>query len=624
MAVLALLIAWAMPSDAALSDGERAGISKQLSAVEQSIYMDPVRGYAQVMAMDARIPAEETALRLGWYLRRAQAENLLYRYDEFEHSIDAAEKLLGPDNGSALAAWVHMYRCVIMQRAARYGDADTCFDAALDIARRHGDGRAEVYILQERAYSDSLDERFSPALDELLVAYRLAIQSEDPFLLGIVEETYGAVYGYLEDYAKSIEHYSTALELYRKLGYRTFIAEALYGLASTYRYQGNYDEALSHYLQFRDVFRDNESVHFKFLAEYGLGMTYAQSGDCPRSLEAIARAVALDGPADYKAELYKKQAGCLLSDGRVADARAAVERAREMYGRTPDLSGTSWELELQKIDAQVTAAEGRYRQAYAILGRFHEEYAKRQEATDAEQLAQLRAGLESRRKDMEIARMRERNEKDAIELHRQRQKMELQSYVSLLWIALVILALLFVLWQRRTARRFRELSLRDPLTRLYNRRHVFALLRELAGRSVPGKTELSVIVMDIDDFKRINDLYGHAAGDRVLRTLAEVSAGILRQSDTLARIGGEEFLIVLPREGRDETLVVAERIRAAVEDARVPLSDGREIRFTVSLGVARYSPECVDAESLFTNADHALYAAKAAGKNRVEEYRPQS
>ena len=171
--------------------------------------------------------------------------------------------------------------------------------------------------------------------------------------------------------------------------------------------------------------------------------------------------------------------------------------------------------------------------------------------------------------------------------------------------------------------RIRELAETDDLTRLANRRHASdRLVAEGAEAARHGRT-LSVALLDVDRFKAVNDTHGHEAGDAVLRAVARACEGALRDSDLLARWGGEELLAILPETDRAAALGVAERLRGAVERLQVERTGGGAISVTVSAGVATWvppGPGCArpDGDVLLRRADEALYRAKASGRNRVE------
>ncbi len=168
--------------------------------------------------------------------------------------------------------------------------------------------------------------------------------------------------------------------------------------------------------------------------------------------------------------------------------------------------------------------------------------------------------------------------------------------------------------------RLYELAMVDGLTRLFVRRYFDARLEEEIERSLRFSTDFSVVMMDIDDFKQLNDTHGHQAGDLALVRVAEIVKRQMRGVDTAARYGGEEFAMVLPRTGMLDAYNQAERIRMLIEDCRISF-DGQALSVTASFGIASY-PESGEgtAEDVIRRADTALYRAKRTGKNRVELY----
>ncbi len=164
--------------------------------------------------------------------------------------------------------------------------------------------------------------------------------------------------------------------------------------------------------------------------------------------------------------------------------------------------------------------------------------------------------------------------------------------------------------------RLEELANTDVLTQLANRRHLLEQLEALWATADRHQRPLAVIMFDVDRFKRVNDTYGHAAGDEVLRMVARVARRGLRRGDRIGRIGGEEFCIVCPETGVEGAAAVAERIRSAVACTPVQV-EGHTIQVTVSLGVAERCDrhECKD--HLLADADAALYRAKQSGRNQI-------
>ena len=170
---------------------------------------------------------------------------------------------------------------------------------------------------------------------------------------------------------------------------------------------------------------------------------------------------------------------------------------------------------------------------------------------------------------------------------------------------------------KQLQQRLSALASSDPLTGFLNRRSFDARLAEEIERSRRSGAPLSVLALDLDRFKSVNDTWGHPAGDTVLKTACRSAESAIRSSDILARLGGEEFAILLPNTDSAGAREVGERVRAAIE-AAVADHDGLELRITSSIGAATLG-EGEDATTLLTHADGALYVAKHSGRNRVVE-----
>ncbi|XXF75558.1 diguanylate cyclase [Myxococcaceae bacterium GXIMD 01537] len=165
------------------------------------------------------------------------------------------------------------------------------------------------------------------------------------------------------------------------------------------------------------------------------------------------------------------------------------------------------------------------------------------------------------------------------------------------------------------------LTMTDPLTGVPNRRHLFSKLEQELARAHRFSTQVSILMVDIDHFKRLNDVAGHRAGDETLRRVADLLRSRIRKVDTLARYGGEEFMLVLPQTNKVDAAEVAEKLRRAVAEATflaVPnLPTGH---VTISIGVSNFPVDAVDQGAVVDCADSALYASKRGGRNRVTAY----
>jgi len=165
-----------------------------------------------------------------------------------------------------------------------------------------------------------------------------------------------------------------------------------------------------------------------------------------------------------------------------------------------------------------------------------------------------------------------------------------------------------------------NMATKDGLTGLFNRRHLNLLIdSEIHSVNLNKARKLSIIMCDIDNFKKLNDTYGHQAGDVVLKEVARIMKANCRQSDVVARYGGEEFLIILHGAGVKDSIRIAEAVRQAVAENQITFQ-GQAYRTSLSMGLAEYANERTK-EELIEKADQALYQAKKEGKNRVCVYR---
>jgi len=181
---------------------------------------------------------------------------------------------------------------------------------------------------------------------------------------------------------------------------------------------------------------------------------------------------------------------------------------------------------------------------------------------------------------------------------------------------------------RQSEASYRQLAISDPLTGVYNRRHFFQRAQEELLRAGRYRHPLALVIFDLDYFKKVNDTFGHTAGDRVLQTVADLVSSSIRAGDLFARYGGEEFILLLPETGLEAGVETAERLRRII--AATPVSHPPDrIQITISAGVAAlpapskplsWPPTTLD--QLINQADQALYEAKSGGRNRVQACQP--
>lgn len=161
-----------------------------------------------------------------------------------------------------------------------------------------------------------------------------------------------------------------------------------------------------------------------------------------------------------------------------------------------------------------------------------------------------------------------------------------------------------------------DLLTKDHLTGAVNRAHLFNLAEKEFARAHRYRQSISVLMLDADYFKLVNDRWGHPIGDEILKSIVKAAKGVLRPADTIARFGGEEFVVMLPNTNCLESSIIAERLRSSIETSSV-YADGDEIKITVSIGCASINASRSTLKQLLNSADSALYHAKSKGRNCV-------
>jgi len=166
-------------------------------------------------------------------------------------------------------------------------------------------------------------------------------------------------------------------------------------------------------------------------------------------------------------------------------------------------------------------------------------------------------------------------------------------------------------------KRSEELSVTDDLTKLFNSRYLNATLRREVERSKRYRTPVSLIFLDLDGFKNVNDQHGHLWGSRTLVEVGRVIGSTVREIDVVSRFGGDEFTVILPQTGPEGAAIIAERIRQKIEETTFLASYGLEVRITASLGIASFPDHGRTKDDLLARADQAMYLVKGRGKNGV-------
>ena len=522
-------------------------------------------------------------------------------------------------------------------------------------AQRAGDTLAQAnFALCRGSYRQALNDTRG-ALADFGSAIDLARKQENPQLLGDALSSRGDMESFLGDQARALTDFLQAQHLYESVHHPRAAEANLLSIATAFRRMGEYTQARAWFGRAQAAAQREGDVTGQFAVDLQLGFLQLvqdkpgdalvldrqglalaeQMGDrqstgsarlaLADALNASKRYVeALDSlrqaGADFAAAGDRSSDGMLALDTGVAYAGLgryprAIDALRAAEGKLSGSDNPRYQELLYATRASVYESMHEPEAALADLKRSMALRQAQQREAHSQYGLWVSYQFDAERRDLEDRRLRA---EAALKEQRVQSLERVRDWqgISLLFGSLLVLLLLWLaLRQYRSSRRLRSMALTDALTGVANRRGIEHALGAVVAQAHSEHRDLSVLAIDVDHFKAINDGHGHQTGDEVLRRLARACQHALRRDDRLGRTGGEEFLVVLPDTPLAAALQIAERLRASI--AILDLRElGAGVAITVSLGVAELRGD-ETAEHLVLRADAALYQAKREGRDCV-------
>ncbi|QNP41850.1 tetratricopeptide repeat-containing diguanylate cyclase [Lysobacter solisilvae (ex Woo and Kim 2020)] len=489
-------------------------------------------------------------------------------------------------------------------------------ETALALARKHNDPRLLAQALTHRGSLRSLLGQQAAALTDFLEAQRVltaaGLRKEAEAGLGDI----AAAYRRMGDHAKALEYLRQSMAFAERQADPGLLSVALLQTAFLHEDQGRHDEALGVLRRAIEVAAGHGLEYDVAAAHLAMASALVKKGDFSGAETALATArIGFErlGDRSNEAMLQLLEGMVLAGRGDDTQALAHYDRAAREFDADPNLR---YQVDLYAARSLSHEALGDYRAAMDDLKL--ERTGRRRLNDDArtQQSLLLQYQFDTARRDLENARLQaeRRSERQKLKAVERAYRWQLAALISTGLLVLLLLGLF--LRQLRSTRRINKLALTDALTGVANRRHVEVAAEQAVEQARTLGEPLSVLTFDLDWFKRINDGHGHASGDQVLVRVARACESVLRSKDLLGRMGGEEFIVLLPNTSSDAALLVAERLRDSVH--RLDLSDvASELAVTISLGLAMLRPQDDGVHDVIDRADAALYRAKEAGRNRV-------
>jgi diguanylate cyclase (GGDEF)-like protein len=537
----------------------------------------------------------------------------------YEEGLAAAKAI--PDDllvGSCLngVAIVRMKRGDLAAALPLFAEAMACLE-------RSGNREKLASVTSNVSLIHYAKGEYDKALDLMQKALGLYESVGDEKGQGVVLNALGNVYGKLGDPKRARERFERALVLAERTKHTPLVIGCLVNIAEIQNRDRQWDLALANYRRALALAREIGSKDSISVCLNDIGDVLREQGDVEGALAHYRESMKIFEEMNARPRLVVSW----LSIGQLYAKTGRTREAETSLKKAFELAGEVGERNLRKDAAGELVAiyerQGDYRSAYEYRRAFDELKEQIYSKENYAKISGLEARIDSERKARQIALLRKQGEIQALEVKKQRLLIASTAGALLLLGAIVLL-----LWKRNRLKertsvelaaayaRVEEMARTDSLTGLGNRRSAMERLEQEARRTERTKRPLSLVMIDADDFKKINDGRGHACGDAVLRSLGETLRSSLRQLDAAARWGGEEFLVILPETTAEGALVIAEKLRMGVEAARVPCVGG-EVAVTVTLGVSTFAADGPSLADCIRLADEALYEGKRAGKNRV-------
>jgi diguanylate cyclase (GGDEF)-like protein len=530
-----------------------------------------------------------------------------------QQQIDAATALLPRAQRKALRAGVLTCQGETLETAGNNAGAETAFDGAVAVASAANDEQMLAEALFSRGYLRALQGKYATAMSDVRRSRQLFERINMPQYALTVMNTIATIYNRMGDHEQAAQIYERARDQQHAAGLRRDEAVTLYNLGRARQKMGEWDVARASFSGCLALSRELKYTRGEAYALLGLASVDNATEDPNGALNKLQRATDLERltpDARQSAQIQLARGTALRQLERGHEAVSALEQSEGVFKQADSLEEliTTYD-ELATVNAQL----GDWRNAYLYRGQAKASSEKLLHNQLDQRFATLKVEFDTATTEKENALLTSQNALDQKALAQERRANSLQTIVIVLSLLLLGLLTIMALRQRRGAQRLHALAMTDELTGAPNRRAALTRLEALLQQG--DAPPCSVLLIDIDHFKSINDQHGHPAGDETLRLLTTQLRNAVMAPAFLGRLGGEEFIAVLPGTGLQDACRIADLTRAQV----LSIDLGRllgERRVTVSIGVTT-SNVADTVSAILRRADAALYAAKHAGRNCV-------
>lgn len=473
-----------------------------------------------------------------------------------------------------------------------------------------------------------LTDQYEDSLMVLNDAYNIAKQTNDDELKGSVNSELGILYAYLKRSEQSMVYYRQSYQFYKKANNKISSLNALVNIAINHLKKKEYQQAISVYktiIKESDGSGPNEIMYNTFS-----GLSRANLEKYPSNPEASYQYLLLSkqylesiDQHNIEQKYYRDEAFVLFELERFDEALVSINKVEKILNNRGALSfiDTQKKIDIINLKSKTYFNLGHYKQAHIIQNKRLELIKALRKKEQISSISRVRLALEVKQADLHTKLLENEQALQEVALVEAEKKQQQQRYY-LLYIAVVALIFAWLLIKLiQDQRRLHQMLNIDMLTGIANRRKILKQGKLLFNKAKIQQSPLSLLIIDIDNFKTINSQFGRGVGDIVLKKIVQLSTELKQKTDLIGRIGGEEFMVLLPKTSHAQALTLAEKLRIAIEQCPWDKEQISEMNISISFGVACSSDfidsEVSDIEALINKTSRLLYQGKAQSSNKV-------
>ncbi|PCI61874.1 MAG: hypothetical protein COB35_05435 [Gammaproteobacteria bacterium] len=539
--------------------------------------------------------------------------------------LDLAKKLKKPN---VLISELSYIRGFAIESLGNFKLASEDYLNGLDVAQSLNDQQfiAQGLINMGAIYYQT--NRYKLSLMVLNDALKIANNLKDEDLQGYINTELGSLYSYLGELDQSLKFYRTAYQHYSNIGKDSYALNSLANMAANYQSNRHYGQAIDVYKEIIDKLKGKDDNAMYYNVYMGLSWSFLRQkkSDPETAYQYLLIAEQYLGDVErHSAKLSFLIDKSYVLEGlqRFDDALDSLAQAENLFTIKQKQENNFNYISILGLKAKISRSLGHYETAYKTLSEYVERYITYLKAEQISAVQEVRLRYESEQSELQKKSLKKEGSDQALELLQAETKNRNQQLYFMV-IALAVLIFAWLLYKLvKGQRRLLITSRTDVLTGLVNRRRLLQVGKSLCVNAQKQQTELSLLMIDLDFFKKVNDDFGHKQGDIVLQTLAQLGNEMFRKNDVFARFGGEEFVVLLPNTSKEQAINVADRLCKKMA-AQTWQHNSKSIpSITLSIGVATNkkftgtSTDSLDFEQLIKQADDLLYQAKALGRNKV-------